>query len=134
MTGLACKLWILKLAFKFLLSTVFFEYHKDHHTEKLFNLQPLPTCQLLTPFIWLWIQYSCLENSRDRGAWRAIVHSITEWLTHAWIKCPPSHASFDFGKDINTIINTVNLKQVSDFGVRSFWLGKKYFFFVEKRF
>ena len=26
------------------------------------------------------LQYSCLENSMDRGAWRAIVHGITEEL------------------------------------------------------
>ena len=24
------------------------------------------------------LQYSCLENSMDRGAWRATVHGITE--------------------------------------------------------
>ena len=24
------------------------------------------------------LQYSCLENSMDRGAWQAIVHGITE--------------------------------------------------------
>ena len=24
------------------------------------------------------LQYSCLENSVDRGAWRAIVHGVTE--------------------------------------------------------
>ena len=24
------------------------------------------------------LQYSCLENSMDRGAWRAMVHEITE--------------------------------------------------------
>ena len=24
------------------------------------------------------LQYSCLENSMDRGAWQATVHSITE--------------------------------------------------------
>ena len=28
---------------------------------------------MATPF-----QYSCLENPIDRGAWRAIVHSITK--------------------------------------------------------
>ena len=25
------------------------------------------------------LQYSCLENPMDRGAWQATVHSITEW-------------------------------------------------------
>ena len=24
------------------------------------------------------LQYSCLENSMDRGAWRAAVHGVTE--------------------------------------------------------
>ena len=24
------------------------------------------------------LQYSCLENSMDRGAWRAVVHAISE--------------------------------------------------------
>ena len=24
------------------------------------------------------LQYSCLENSTDRGAWRAVVHGVTE--------------------------------------------------------
>ena len=27
------------------------------------------------------LQYSCLENSMDRGAWQAIVHGVTESLT-----------------------------------------------------
>ena len=25
-----------------------------------------------------WLQYSCLENSPDRGAWRAAVYVVTE--------------------------------------------------------
>ena len=24
------------------------------------------------------LQYSCLENSKDRGAWRAMVHGVTK--------------------------------------------------------
>ena len=24
------------------------------------------------------LQYSCLENSKDRGTWRAIAHGVTE--------------------------------------------------------
>ena len=27
------------------------------------------------------LQYSCLENSRDRGAWQATVHGVTESWT-----------------------------------------------------
>ena len=27
------------------------------------------------------LQYSCLENSMDRGAWRAIVHGVTKSQT-----------------------------------------------------
>ena len=27
------------------------------------------------------LQYSCLENSMDRGAWRAIGHGVTKSLT-----------------------------------------------------
>ena len=27
------------------------------------------------------LQYSCLENRMDRGAWRAIVHRVTESWT-----------------------------------------------------
>ena len=28
------------------------------------------------------LQYSCLENARDRGAWRATVHRVTKRQTH----------------------------------------------------
>ena len=27
------------------------------------------------------LQYSCLENSVDRGAWQAVVHGVTKSLT-----------------------------------------------------
>ena len=27
------------------------------------------------------LQYSCLENSMDRGAWQATVHEVAEWHT-----------------------------------------------------
>ena len=37
------------------------------------------------------LQYSCLENPIDRGAWRAIVHGVTKrWmkqLAHTHISC-----------------------------------------------
>ena len=28
------------------------------------------------------LQYSCLENSMDRGAWKAIVHGVTDVTEH----------------------------------------------------
>ena len=37
-------------------------------------------------------QYSCLENSMDRGAWRATVHGVTEsWtrLSDFHLRIPP---------------------------------------------
>ena len=46
------------------------------------------------------LQYSCLENSMDRGAWWAAVHGVTKrvrhgWSTehtHAWHECMTSFA------------------------------------------
>ena len=32
------------------------------------------------------LQYSCLENSMDRGAWRATVHGVTKsWTQLKWL-------------------------------------------------
>ena len=31
------------------------------------------------------LQYSCLENSRNRGAWKATVHEVAELDTSEWI-------------------------------------------------
>ena len=31
---------------------------------------------------WQPLQYSCLENPMDRGAWRAAVHGVTKSQTH----------------------------------------------------
>ena len=36
------------------------------------------------------LQYSCLENSTDRGAWRAAVHGVTRVRHHLATKPPPS--------------------------------------------
>ena len=30
------------------------------------------------------LQYSCLENPKDRGAWRATVHRVTKEIRHDW--------------------------------------------------
>ena len=37
------------------------------------------------------LQYSCLENSMDRGAWRATVHGVTERWT--WLSTHNTHTS-----------------------------------------
>ena len=38
------------------------------------------------------LQHSCLENSMDRGAWRAIVHSITKKkVGHDWSELSHTH-------------------------------------------
>ena len=36
------------------------------------------------------LQYSCLENSMDKGAWQAIVHGITRVRHDLVTKPPPS--------------------------------------------
>ena len=58
-------------------------------------------------FFWLWawpwggnsLQYSCLENPTDRGAWQATVHGVSR-VGHDWeTKPPPPPPSWDlFGQ------------------------------------
>ena len=40
------------------------------------------------------LQYSCLENPMDRGAWQATVHRVTKRQTR--LKCLSKQASFFF--------------------------------------
>ena len=42
------------------------------------------------------LQYSCLENSVDRGAWRAAVHRVTESATSEWLTLSDSNAHLPF--------------------------------------
>ena len=42
-------------------------------------------------------QYSCLENSMDRGAWQATVHGVSTWLSDLYFALSPTmHRSFYF--------------------------------------
>ena len=49
------------------------------------------------------LQYSCLENSMDRGAWKATVHGATkewdttEWLTNSNLRVERSQTSLSGG-------------------------------------
>ena len=38
------------------------------------------------------LQYSCLENSKDRGAWQAIVHSVARLGHDLATKTPPRNS------------------------------------------
>ena len=49
------------------------------------------------------LQYSCLENSMDRGAWQAIVHGVTKSLIQLSTHTPNTYLSWFMGalpKDI----------------------------------
>ena len=51
-----------------------------------------------------WLQYSCLENSMDRGAWRATVHGVAgvrhDWVTNSFIH-------FNWTKDEMSFISCI---------------------------
>ena len=59
------------------------------------------------------LQYSCLENPMDRGAWKAIVHAVTESQT--WLKWLGTHKYFKiqfiFTKNVSRSTNFPNTKK-----------------------
>ena len=48
------------------------------------------------------LQYSCLENPMDRGAWQAIVHRVTR-VRHDLVTKPPNHHSFLYSPTLTSI-------------------------------
>ena len=52
------------------------------------------------------LQYSCLENSMDRGAWRATVHGSRK-IGHDWVRAH-THTHTHTHAHINTIITLLN--------------------------
>ena len=50
------------------------------------------------------LQYSCLENPMDRGAWRATVHGVTRFGHNLVTKPHKAHNHWE-KKDVNNIQN-----------------------------
>ena len=53
------------------------------------------------------VQYSCLKNSADRGAWQATVHGVAELETTKQLECARTHAHTLFN---TTTINTLKVR------------------------
>ena len=53
------------------------------------------------------LQYSCLENPMDRGAWRASVHGVAKsqtWLSY-W-----AHTRYDFGLAVRSVASFTTIE------------------------
>ena len=57
------------------------------------------------------LQYSCLENPTDRGAWRALVHRVTKSWT--WLKQLSRHAHLDKSLSISRLISSTGKWEIS---------------------
>ena len=55
------------------------------------------------------LQYSCLENPMDRGAWQATVHGVTELDMTEWLRLSLSRGGINGELLINR--HTVSIKQ-----------------------
>ena len=64
------------------------------------------------------LQFSCLENPTDRGAWRATVHGVTESDTTEWLTVIVVDK---YGSLLSTVRNGSGFLQ----GSRGAWLFKK---------
>ena len=52
------------------------------------------------------LQYSCLENSMDRGAWRATVHGVPK----SWTRLSDFHSLTDFQNKLPKFSESTNAK------------------------
>ena len=53
------------------------------------------------------LQYSCLENSRDRGAWQAAVHGVTQSRTRLkWLSSSSSSSSLLYEPTLTSYMTT----------------------------
>ena len=64
------------------------------------------------------LQFSCLENPMDRGAWRATVHGVTESDTTEWLTVIVVDK---YGSILSTVRNGSGFLQ----GSQGAWLFKK---------
>ena len=67
------------------------------------------------------LQYSCLENSMDRGAWRATVHGVAK-VRHdlATKPLPPNHKPFLSPEEYNWIQSLCNITDCRVFAIQSY--------------
>ena len=67
------------------------------------------------------LQYPCLENAMDGGAWWAAVHGVTKGWT--WLKWLSSSSNKDFAREATLLelIRTLKLKQWVDFTKTNCW-------------
>ena len=78
------------------------------------------------------IQYSCLENPVDRGAWRTTVHTGSHRVRHDWSDLAAAAAtcrSYSFVIKLRRRITVINVlkSQTSNTPYFFFWLFQNYF-------
>ena len=73
------------------------------------------------------LQYSCLENPMDRGAWRATVHRVAKSLT--WLKWLSTHAQSYFETEIISV-SLETLQRGYQWNLRYLWDNIKNSFFL----
>ena len=62
------------------------------------------------------IQYSCLKNPMERGAWQAIVHKVTQSKTQ--LKQLNTHTTITVGKARETSMYLQNMPPLSNFTIK----------------
>ena len=75
------------------------------------------------------LQYSCLENSMEKGAWQAVVHSVSQ--SQAQLKQFSTHTHCQFSHDQKVLDWHIHLKKTWDakleFGIKLPKMTKLYF-------
>ena len=64
------------------------------------------------------LQYSCLENSMDRGAWKAIVHGIAESDAAEQLHCFTRYHNFGASQVVQWVKNLPAKQETLEISVR----------------